>query len=384
MDRRRWHAVQDAALAVAVGGMGVAEIWVPFESVYGSGSPVLSTVGVTAAAALLSQRRLRPAAPIGVFLIWLGLGVAALGEVQALFFGQIVPFMLALYSLARHAAPRFAWAGAGTAAVTLLLGDIFLPALQGLDEIVFHWVFCAVPFAVGWGLRASERRAVAAAVQAAQAQTLSRERTAAAIADERARIARELHDVLAHSVSMMVVQAGAAAEAVEDDPAFARRALESIRGTGADSLDEVRRVVSILRAPGDEPELDPQPGLAGLADLIDDMRATGIAVDYAVTGDVAAVPPGLALAVYRIVQESLTNVRKHSHAGSVTVRVDSEPEVITVAVRDDGRGPQGSPTGPGHGIIGMRERAAVYGGRLDAQPSLDGFCVRAVLPRYTT
>lgn len=382
MDRRRWHAVQDAALAISVAGMGFAELWVPFQSVYGTGSPVVSMVGITVAAALLSQRRLWPASSVGVFGVWLALGVATLGSIQVLFFGQLVPFMLALYSLARHAAPRTAWIGAGTAAATLLVGDVFLPALGGLEEIAFHWVFCGAGFAVGWGLRTSEHRAVSAAVQAAEAEALSRERTIAAIAEERARIARELHDVLAHSVSMMVVQAGAAAQVVEDDPAFVQRALESIRCTGADSLDEVRRVVSILREPGDEAGLDPQPGLAALEDLVHDVRTTGIGVDCELSGDVAAVPPGLALAVYRIVQESLTNVRKHSDARTVTVRVACEPETVTVSVSDDGRSGAEPAAATGHGIIGMRERAAVYGGRLDAEALPGGFSVRAVLPRH--
>ncbi|ACZ30657.1 histidine kinase [Xylanimonas cellulosilytica DSM 15894] len=384
MDRRRGHALQDAALAAVVGGLGLAETWVPFESVFGVGSPVVSTVGIVAAAALLSQRRLRPAASIGVFVVWLALGVATLGELHALFFGQIVPFMVALYSLARHGAPRVAWSGAASAALTLVFADLSMPVLQSFDEIVFHWTVLAVAFAVGWGLRTSEDRAIAAAVRASEAEARSRERTIAAIADERARIARELHDVLAHSVSMMVVQAGAAAEVVEDDPAFARRALESIRATGTESLDEVRRVVSILRAPDDAAGLDPQPGIAGLHGLVEEVRAAGIAVDLAVTGDVEAVPPGLALAVYRIAQESLTNVRKHADATAATVRVECGSDAITVAVIDDGRRTAEQVLEPGHGIIGMRERAGVYGGRLDARRTPDGFAVHAVLPWAAT
>ncbi|GAA1766076.1 histidine kinase [Agromyces humatus] len=378
------HAVQDALLALAVAALGVAEIWVPFESVNGQGSPVVSTVGVVIAAGLLTQRRARPVLSVGVFAVWLVIGVTTLGEMQVLFFGQMVPFMLALYSLARHGSRRLAWTGAASAAVTLLFGDLFIPALQAPPEIIFHWTVCALAFAIGWGLRASEHRAVAAALRASQVEAASRELTAAAITDERARIARELHDVLAHSVSVMVVQAGAAAQAVDDDPAFVRRALESIRATGAESLDEVRRVVNMLRDSGEEAGLVPQPGVGGLDDLVAAARATGLQVTSEVTGDADRLPAGLSLAVFRIVQESLTNVRKHARADAVQVSVNCEPHQVEVRVVDDGAAQASSPGSPGHGLIGMRERAALYGGTLEAARVADGFAVRAVLPRIAS
>lgn len=381
MERRRfWHGLQDALLAAALAALGVAELWVPFASVYGEGSPVVSTLGVLASAALLTRRRSHPALSIGVFVVWLVIGVLTLGQVHALFFGQVVPFMVALYSLARHGRGRLPVVGAVVGALTLLFADLTLPQLQGVDEIVFHWTVCAVAFAVGWGLRSSEDRAVAAAVRANEAAAEAREHARIAVAEERARIARELHDVLAHSVSLMVVQAGAAEQVVDDDPEYVRRALETIRSTGTESLDEVRRVVSILRESGEEAGLEPQPGMGELPRLVESSRAQGLDVGLAIDGDPAQVPPGLGLAAFRIVQESLTNIRKHSEATSAEVAVRVAPERLEVEVRD--QGPRRRESGAaGHGLIGMRERAAVYGGALEAGPAGSGFAVRAVIPR---
>ena len=380
MERRRfWHGVQDAALALALAGAGIAEAFGLVESVIGDGSPIVSTVGIVIAAGLLSQRRLRTWLLPGVFLVWLLIGILALGQLQALFWGQIVPFMVALYSLARHGRGRVPWIGAGGAAVVLLFADFFLPALQGVDEIVFHWTVCIVAFAVGWGLRSSEARAVSAAIRASAAETDAREHARAAVAEERTRIARELHDILAHSVSVMVVQAGAAEQVVDDDPEYVRGALAAIRSAGTSSLDEVRRVVSLLRETGAPDGLAPQPGLAAIGELVAAAQSTGLHVEFELSGD-AEVQPGLGLTAYRIVQEALTNVRKHSDARRARVTVHCAPESLRVEVHDDGtvRGPAGS---GGHGLIGMRERAALYGGRLDAGAAEDGFRVRAVIPR---
>ncbi|MGW9632002.1 sensor histidine kinase [Agromyces sp. NPDC055520] len=397
MQRRRfWHGVQDAALALALAAAGIAEAFGLVESVLGDGSPVVSSIGVVLAAGLISQRRLHTWLLPGVFAVWLVIGVLTLGHLQSLFWGQLVPFMLALYSLARHGRGRLPWIGAGSAALVLLLADIFLPVLQGVEEIVFHWMLCTVAFATGWGLRASEDRAVAAAIRARAAEAEARERAEAAATAERARIARELHDILAHSVSVMVVQAGAAEQVVDEDPEYVRGALAAIRAAGTSSLDEVRRVVSLLRESDAAGGLEPQPGIAAIGDLVDATRAGGLEVDLVVSGVHEDVPPGLGLAVYRIVQEALTNVRKHSGARRARVAVRCDPESLTIEVHDDGAGASGAPgaldaTGisgisgePGHGLIGMRERAAIYGGRLDAGPSADGYLVSAVIPRAAT
>lgn len=385
--RGRWIGVQDAVIALVVTALGVAEVWVPFESVYGSGSAVASTVGVVVAGSALAFRRLDPRASVAVFLVWLAIGVATLGAMHALFFGQVVPFMLALYSLARHGKGRLPAVGSGVAAVTLIFGDLFIEALQGVDEIVFHWTMCSVAFLVGLGLRASEQRAVTAALRLSAVEHESQEEMLAAVAAERSRIARELHDILAHSVSVMVIQAGAAAQAVDDDPAFVRRALESIRETGKASLDEVRRVVSMLRDRDDPVALGPQPSLVALDELVEASNAVGLHVDLETQGDLNSLAPGPALAVYRIVQESLTNVRRHSDATRVDVSLRVTPERVAVEVRDNGRAkrpPSGQVGQVGHGLIGMRERAALYGGELTAEATPAGFTVSLDLPLAAT
>ena len=395
MERRRfWHGVQDAALALALAAAGIAEAFGLIESVMGEGSPVVSTIGIVLGAGLLSQRRSHTWLLPGLFVVWLVIGVLTLGHMQSLFWGQLVPFVVALYSLARHGRGRLPWIGAGAAAVALVLADVFLPVLQGVGEIAFHWTVCAIAFAAGWGLRTSEARAVAAAIRANAAETESREQARAAVAEERTRIARELHDILAHSVSVMVVQAGAAEQVVDDDPEYVRRALAAIRVAGTSSLDEVRRVVSLLRESDAADGLAPQPGIASIGDLVAAAEATGLEVDFEMSGAPHEVPPGLGLTAYRIVQEALTNVRKHSDARRARVAVRCEPETLTIEVDDDGtadaaggvtraRAAAGHADGghSGHGLIGMRERTALYGGRLEAAASVDGFRVRAVIPR---
>jgi signal transduction histidine kinase len=205
----------------------------------------------------------------------------------------------------------------------------------------------------------------------------------AAVVAERTRIARELHDIVAHSVSMIVVQAGAAEQVVEDDPVFARRALEAIRTTGTDALAEMRRVVAMLRDTDEPGALTPQPGLEGVAALLRDAEATGLTTSLEVTGAARELPAGVDLAAYRIVQEAVTNVRRHAGASRVAVRVAYGEDDVRVEVVDDGRGPgEGhGVNGTGHGLVGMRERAALYGGTVAAGPAPGrGFAVRAVLP----
>jgi signal transduction histidine kinase len=203
----------------------------------------------------------------------------------------------------------------------------------------------------------------------------------AAIA-ERTRIARELHDVVAHSVSVMVVQAGAARHIAERDPARAVEALGTIERVGRESLQELRRVLGVLRTDTAERSVtEPQPDLDGLDGLIARCADAGLRVDVAVDGPARPVPAGVGLTAYRIVQESLTNVLKHAGPAAASVVLAYGPDDLTVEVVDDGRG-AATTTGPGgHGITGMRERASTCGGSLLAGPRPGGgFRVRAVLP----
>ena len=199
-----------------------------------------------------------------------------------------------------------------------------------------------------------------------------------AVDQERARLARELHDVIAHNLSVVVVQAaGARAAGLGDDETLGR-----IERTGRESLVEMRRLLGVLRqSPDTEPALGPQPGVADLAGLVDRVRRSGLHVDFEVTGDLSGLPVTVELCVYRIVQESLTNVLKHARGATARVCVEGIADRVVVEVTDDG--PGASEPGGGHGLVGMGERVEVFGGELTVGPSAagDGFVVRAVLPR---
>jgi len=212
------------------------------------------------------------------------------------------------------------------------------------------------------------------------------ERARRAVTDERVRIARELHDVVAHHMSVVAVQAGLARYVLRADPDTAEAAMGTVLGTSAEALDEMRRMLSLLRV-GADPEdgpaaYDPAPGLPNLPDLIERVRAAGVAVRVETTGEPHPLPPGAQLCAYRVVQESLTNVLKHAASSTATVALDYRPGRFTATVRDDGARTADTAAGtPGHGLIGMRERAMLYGGTLDAAPLAGGgFEVRLTLP----
>lgn len=175
----------------------------------------------------------------------------------------------------------------------------------------------------------------------------------------------------------MVVQAGAAEQVVEDDPAYVREALETIRTTGASALSEMRKVVAMLRESDDIGSRSPQPGLDALPDLLDAARESGLDASLRIDGAPRMLPAGLDLAAYRIVQEALSNVRRHASASKVDVSLRYAEDDVRIEVSDDGVGSQS--LSPGHGLIGMRERAALYGGRLETESNA-GFTVRAILP----
>jgi signal transduction histidine kinase len=204
-----------------------------------------------------------------------------------------------------------------------------------------------------------------------------------AVVEERLRIARELHDVVAHALSVIAVQAGAGRMVGEDSPSTAREALASIETASRSALGEMRRLLMVLRSDEGEVEpLVPSPGLSELEGLVAATVRSGLAVEVRTEGDRVALPAGVDLAAYRIVQEALTNVRKHAHASRATVVVSYDPGELGIEVLDDGVGPcANGRLGAGHGLVGMRERAALYGGTVETGPGLDGgFRVTARFP----
>ena len=264
----------------------------------------------------------------------------------------------------------------------------------GTAENVALSVILAVPFALAWVLGDSirTRRAYFAQLEE-RAARLEKEREAqakVAVAAERARIARELHDVVAHNVSVMVVQADGAAYVLDAAPDQARKALETISTTGRQALAEMRRLLGVLRT-GEHQEAGeyvPQPGLKQIEDLIEQCRESGLPVDFRVEGTSRELPRGVELTAYRIVQEALTNTRKHGgpNAGA-SVRLVYFDDGLGLLVEDDGKGAphelyeEGGFDGQGHGLIGMRERVGMVGGTLDAGPRPGGgFRISALLP----
>jgi signal transduction histidine kinase len=203
-----------------------------------------------------------------------------------------------------------------------------------------------------------------------------------AAAAERARIARELHDVVAHHVSVMVVQADGAGYALRTDPDRAGAALEAIADTGRQALDEMRRLLGVLRSADEQATLAPVPGLGELRELLDQARTAGLEVSYTLSGTPRELPEGAELAAYRVVQESLTNTRKHAGlAATAAVALRYEPEGLTLEVTDDGLGVVSTEDSGGLGLAGMRERIAMYGGTVTAGPLPGGgFGVTARLP----
>ncbi|MGW2178561.1 sensor histidine kinase [Streptomyces sp. NPDC001732] len=261
-------------------------------------------------------------------------------------------------------------------------------------EEVFVVVVLTVPFVLAWVLGDSMRTRRAYFSQLEErAARLEREREAqskVAVAAERARIARELHDVVAHNVSVMVVQADGAAYVMEAAPDQAKQALETISSTGRQALAEMRRLLGVLRT-GDTKESGeyvPQPDVEQIEELIEQVRQTGLPVDFKVEGTPRPLPSGVELTAYRIVQEALTNTRKHGgpDAGA-SVRLVYFDDGLGLLVEDDGRGAahelyeDGGADGAGHGMIGMRERVGMVGGTLDAGPRPGGgFRISALLP----
>jgi signal transduction histidine kinase len=345
------------------------------------GNAALVTVGALASVLPLAVRRRFPLPVTAVVAAGVVLQVVA-ADGAAATFASFVATMICIYTLAREARPPAIAAGY----VIISAAVTFVTVLQARDDPIepFEFVYPLVYFGLAGGLGALVRQRALrlSAVEgraAALEGELEREAELAA-AQERARIARELHDVVAHGLSLMVVQAEAAEELLGHDPASAVQPLRRVQDTGREALGEMRRLLGVLRAADDtSPSTAPQPSLLRIPELVREAAEVGLAVDVEVTGDPTGLPLGLELAAYRIVQEALTNTRRHARATRACVRLDHTPGSLRIEVSDDGQGPTGDHAG--HGLDGMRERAALYGGTVDAGPGPGGgFRVSAVLP----
>jgi signal transduction histidine kinase len=273
-------------------------------------------------------------------------------------------------------------AGIGLAFVTVGIVIVVynIPGATTTSNFVFISLRFVVAWLAGYAMRERAEQAEAAEERALRAE---REREAAArvaVAEERARIARELHDIVAHAVSVMVLQVGAVRHKLPDSLDEDRDALRGVERAGRTALTEMRRLLSAMRHDGEEVELTPQPGLDGLGSLLEEVGRAGLPVELHVDGEPFVLPRGIDLSAYRIVQEGLTNVLKHARASDADVIVRYRPQELEIQIRDNGQGTTTS-DGLGHGLVGVGERVKIYGGQMSAGPAADGgFVLSTRLP----
>ena len=327
---------------------------------------------------LFARRRYPFAAAAGYWLLGAGLSFVD---------GRLVPFTLGVFMIGMAAAFLLGNLRDGVQArlgLGVVLGGavIIVYNIPGYSTstLVFIPLLFGICWLAGFALRGQSEQAEAAELRAAQAE---RERDAAsriAVAEERARIARELHDIVAHAVSVMVLQIGAVRHKLPDDLAEDREALRGVEQAGRTALTEMRRLLAAMRPDGDELELGPQPGLDDLDSLVDEVGRAGLPVGLHVDGTPFALPRAIDLSAYRVVQEGLTNVLKHAHASRADVTVRYRSDGLEIEVRDDGAGGATS-NGPGHGLVGVRERVKIYGGEMSTGTvNGGGFVLRTSFP----
>ncbi len=406
----------DIALAI---GAAVASLAVAVLAVRNPAGPVPAAVviagkpgwqailpGVVARTVPLTIRRFRP-----LTAFWLCVAaclLTALPEPLRWSTGtdviNLIVLVPAAYSAVAHSKHRVAALLSMPAVVVVLVVRGVAPAQSGnYTLLVILLVFIMAVLVVGNAARLSQRRASESQARLIRLKEEQESATRQAVGHERARIARELHDVVTHNVSMMVVQAGAARRVLGASPAEARSALLAIEESGREAITELQHMLGLLTQPGEPEEADPavardtvplrpQPGLDQVRPLIDRVTAAGLPVEFRVHGTARALPPGMDLAAYRVIQEALTNVIKHAEQSCATVTLDYRDDALVVEVADNGapdevaprpRGAPGALTAMpgGHGLLGLRERVLLYGGELDAgsQPER-GWRVRARFP----
>ncbi|MBV9792753.1 MAG: sensor histidine kinase [Actinobacteria bacterium] len=352
--------------------------------VAGPGWDIASWVAYLAAAVATLFRRRAPGPALAIVV---PVALAAL----VLRSGGPVVFLVALtlYALVVEAPRPLATAVTGVVACAVLAAslagggqEVPMAAVGGVAVVLLGWL--AAENTRANRVYASQQ-AERIAEQAARAAAEQEQQVSRALADERRQIARDLHDIVAHAMSVIAVRSGVARMVMDADPAQAREALAIIEITTRRSLHELRLLVGVLRSPEDQPaELSPVPGLADLDRLIADTAVAGVIAEVDVDGETRPLPPATDLSAYRIVQEALTNVVRHAGPTGARVRISYRAAEVGIEVTDDGpRGLRPRPiarAGGGHGLIGMRERAALFGGELAAGPHAGGFRVRATLP----
>jgi signal transduction histidine kinase len=327
---------------------------------------------------LLLRRRLSFAAPVFVFAVQAGSAFAdpTLGAETTAFAALLLAFWVVGAHNERTQAIAAAAIGFASIAVVARVDERL-----GLSQAVSGVLMGGTVSLIAYALQRRGKRAAELEERAALLEHEREELERAAVAEERRRIARELHDVIAHSITLMTVQAGAARIVLAEDPELARESVVSVEETGRHALAELRRLLGILRTDEGEASLVPQPGLARVDDLIALARRAGLPVELTVEGEPRVLPPGVDLTAYRIVQEALTNAHKHAGPAHAHVLLHYESEAVELEVTNDGRISPNGGDSVGLGLVGMRERVALYDGTFEAGPRAGGgYAVRARLP----
>jgi signal transduction histidine kinase len=363
-------ATVDLVAAVVLTVVAQLEVWLGNGN-HADDNPLVASIVALLATSSIAVRRRWPL-QVGVAVAWAyALQLAVWGDPQII--AASIGWFCALYGLTAWTTPRAFRLGLVLVVVPLPL-EVAAPNGPGSQAVFFTAVTVAVMLLIRVVLGDRERRL----------RLAERERDLAAreaVVDERARIARELHDAIAHDVSLMVVQAGAERHALEGRDGSTHETLHTIEEIGRGALTEMRRLVGLLRTGDGADPLAPQPGIRDLPVLVAQVREAGLPVELSVEGEPRELPVGLELSAYRIVQEALTNALKHAGEARATVHVRYAEESIELEITDDGAGVPPPNTSGGHGLVGMRERVALYGGRFEAaRGAAGGFAVRVALP----
>ena len=361
-------SVADATLAVVLAAIALAEVW----SGGGGGRGRMTLAMLLMTLPLAMRRR----APVIVVVIVMGAAVGLVGAHDNEPGVLVLAMLTAAYSVGAYASRRTGLAGA-----LLAIGLVCISVSReggGAGNYLFAGGIVASAWLAGVALR--ERRVRAAELER-HTEALERDQEArarVAVADERARIARDLHDVVAHSMSVIAVQAGAERLALPEDATQTREVLAGIEDTARQGLVEMRRLVELLRRDDEELALAPQPSVTRLDGLVQQVCDAGMPVEFCIEGVPVPLPPGVDLSAYRIVQEALTNALKHAGPAQARVTLRYCADRLELEVADNGGGVEGN--GGGHGLIGMEERVAVFGGVLEAGRTDAGYRLRATLP----
>jgi signal transduction histidine kinase len=319
---------------------------------------------------LLARRRFPFGAPAAFWLL-----AAAFSFVD----GRLIPYPAGLYLAGILAAfllgnlrdPLLARVGLAVVLASMMT-IIFNRPGHSPGELVYVPLLFGIAWLAGFALNARAEQADAAEARAAQAERERETAARIAVAEERTRIARELHDIVAHAVSVMVLQVGAVRHKLPDELGDESDALRGVEGAGRTALAEMRRLLAAMRDDGDDLELVPQPGLDSVGTLVADVERAGLPVTLHVEGEAAPLPRAVELSAYRIVQEALTNALKHAHANRADVTLRYGPDELRIEIRDDGTGGGGASNGQGYGLVGVRERVKIYGGTMTAGTAPDG------------